>query len=52
MRTEIASDTLAGPSTGHYRYWGEADPASPGEPKWRPLVYHCLDVVVYLVLEQ
>jgi CRISPR-associated endonuclease/helicase Cas3 len=26
------------------RYWGKADPAYPGEPKWHPLVYHCLDV--------
>lgn len=27
-----------------FRYWGKADPAYPGEPKWHPLVYHCLDV--------
>lgn len=26
------------------RYWGKADPAYPGEPKWHPLAYHCLDV--------
>ena len=25
-------------------YWGKADPDYPGEPKWHPLVYHCLDV--------
>lgn len=25
-------------------YWGKADPAYPGEPKWHPLTYHCLDV--------
>ena len=25
-------------------YWGKADPGYPGEPKWHPLVYHCLDV--------
>jgi CRISPR-associated endonuclease/helicase Cas3 len=25
-------------------YWGKADPNHPGEPKWHPLVYHCLDV--------
>ncbi|MGK2941308.1 MAG: CRISPR-associated helicase/endonuclease Cas3 [Immundisolibacter sp.] len=25
-------------------YWGKADPAYPGEPKWHPLAYHCLDV--------
>lgn len=25
-------------------YWGKADPNYPGEPKWHPLVYHCLDV--------
>ena len=28
----------------YYRYWGKADPNYPGEPKWHPLVYHCLDV--------
>lgn len=27
-----------------YHYWGKAKPAYPGEPKWHPLVYHCLDV--------
>ena len=27
-----------------FRYWGKADPSHPGEPKWHPLVYHCLDV--------
>lgn len=26
------------------RYWGKADPNYPGEPKWHPLVFHCLDV--------
>lgn len=26
------------------RYWGKADPAYPGEPKWHPLTYHSLDV--------
>jgi len=30
--------------SGYYRYWGKADPGYPGEPKWHPLVYHCLDV--------
>ncbi len=29
---------------GYFRYWGKADPDYPGEPKWHPLVYHCLDV--------
>ena len=28
----------------YFRYWGKADPSYPGEPKWHPLVYHCLDV--------
>jgi CRISPR-associated endonuclease/helicase Cas3 len=28
----------------YFRYWGKADPNYPGEPKWHPLVYHCLDV--------
>lgn len=27
-----------------YRYWGKADANYAGEPKWHPLVYHCLDV--------
>ncbi len=27
-----------------FRYWGKADPSYPAEPKWHPLVYHCLDV--------
>ncbi len=27
-----------------FRYWGKADPAYAGEPKWHPLAYHCLDV--------
>jgi CRISPR-associated endonuclease/helicase Cas3 len=26
------------------RYWGKADRNYPGEPKWHPLVCHCLDV--------
>lgn len=26
------------------RYWGKADPSYPGEPKWHPLLQHCLDV--------
>jgi CRISPR-associated endonuclease/helicase Cas3 len=26
------------------RYWGKADSNYAGEPKWHPLVYHCLDV--------
>lgn len=25
-------------------YWGKADPACLGEPKWHPLAYHMLDV--------
>ncbi len=28
----------------YWNYWGKADPNYPGEPKWHPLVYHCLDV--------
>ena len=27
-----------------FRYWGKADPSYPGDPKWHPLIYHCLDV--------
>ena len=30
----------------YYRYWGKADLNYPGELKWHPLVYHCLDVAV------
>lgn len=26
------------------QFWGKADQACEGEPKWHPLVYHCLDV--------
>ncbi len=29
---------------GYCEYWGKADPDYPKEPKWHPLVYHCLDV--------
>ena len=29
---------------GYCTYWGKADPDYPEEPKWHPLVYHCLDV--------
>jgi len=28
----------------YFRYWGKADPNYPGELKWHPLIYHCLDV--------
>jgi len=28
----------------YFRYWGKADLKYQGEPKWHPLVYHCLDV--------
>lgn len=28
----------------YFKYWGKAYPNYPGEPKWHPLVYHCLDV--------
>lgn len=31
-------------SASFYRYWGKADPNYSSEPKWHPLVYHCLDV--------
>jgi hypothetical protein len=27
-----------------FNYWGKADPNYPGEPKWYPPGYHCLDV--------
>ncbi len=27
-----------------FTYWGKADPNYPGEQKWHPLPYHCLDV--------
>ncbi len=50
IKTSSASKRLAerNPMNHHnkhlFRYWGKADPAYPGEPKWHPLVYHCLDV--------
>jgi CRISPR-associated endonuclease/helicase Cas3 len=28
----------------YFRYWGKADPNYLGNPKWHPLVCHCLDV--------
>lgn len=28
----------------YLRYWGKADSNYPGEQKWHPVVYHCLDV--------
>lgn len=28
----------------YFQYWGKADPNYPGELKWHPVVYHCLDV--------
>ncbi|MGH7946490.1 MAG: CRISPR-associated helicase/endonuclease Cas3, partial [Opitutaceae bacterium] len=28
----------------YWNYWGKADPNYTGEPKWHPLVYHCLEV--------
>jgi len=31
-------------SSSFFRYWGKADSAYLGEPKWHSLVYHCLDV--------
>ncbi len=31
-------------SKTYFRYWGKADPGLDGEPRWHPLVYHCLDV--------
>lgn len=31
-------------SLDFYHYWGKTDPRHAGEPKWHPLVYHCLDV--------
>lgn len=31
-------------SETYFRYWGKADRKFDGEPKWHPLVYHCLDV--------
>ena len=39
---------------GYFKYWGKADPSYEGEPKWHPLVYHCLDVaaVGYALLMQ
>ncbi len=27
-----------------FRYWGKADPAYAGDPKWHPLAYHRLNV--------
>ncbi|MBK7490727.1 MAG: CRISPR-associated endonuclease Cas3'' [Nitrosomonas sp.] len=39
-----------------FDYWGKADPNHPGEQKWHPLAYHCLDVAAvgfeYLIQEK
>lgn len=32
------------PGNTIFNYWGKADPDYPGEQKWHPLPYHCLDV--------
>ena len=37
-------EKMTGRTPDYFRYWGKADPKSPREPKWHPLVYHCLDV--------
>jgi len=37
-------DLAHGQPHSFFRYWGKADPNYPGEPKWHPLVNHCLDV--------
>ena len=36
-----------------FRYWGKADLKYSQEPKWHPLVYHCLDVAAcgYVLLQ-
>ena len=31
-------------TASYFRYWGKADPAYDGNPKWHPLAYHSLDV--------
>lgn len=31
-------------TNSYFRYWGKADPNYPGESKWHPLAYHCLDI--------
>ncbi len=36
---------------GYFRYWGKADPKYPGQPKWHPLVYHCLNLTTAAVNE-
>jgi CRISPR-associated endonuclease/helicase Cas3 len=37
---------------GYFRYWGKTDPKYLGEPKWHPLIYHCLDVTTVTVNER
>ena len=31
-----------------FKYWGKADDQYVAEPKWHPLVYHCMDVACLL----
>jgi CRISPR-associated endonuclease/helicase Cas3 len=35
---------LGGRAFMYWQYWGKADQGYEREPKWHPLVYHCLDV--------
>jgi hypothetical protein len=48
---EDEGDGMSKPE-GYFRYWGKADPDYPGEPKWHPLIYHCLDVMTVTVNER
>ncbi len=38
------------PATIINNYWGKADPNYPGEQKWHPLAYHCLDVAACMAV--
>lgn len=41
---ESALPQMSSTDLGYFQYWGKADPTYPSNPKWHPLVYHCLDV--------
>ncbi|MHB0889127.1 HD domain-containing protein [Acidithiobacillus sp.] len=46
-RTSCCQRPVGGISAEPYfAYWGKADPNYPNDPKWHPLIYHCLDVAV------
>lgn len=44
IKSSLAGRNLMNHHERLFSYWGKASPAYPDEPKWHPLIYHCLDV--------